>query len=54
MPEIAISNGKKKSIVVRINPELCNELNILAKDELRRLNGQMEFVLREAVRKSRE
>lgn len=42
---------KKKSIILRIDPKLWNELNIWAKDELRSLNGQMEYILREAVKK---
>jgi len=43
--------AKKKSIVLRIDPQLWEDLNIWAKDELRSLNGQLEYVLREAVRK---
>jgi len=42
---------KKKSIILRIDPKLWNQLNIWAKDELRSLNGQMEYILREAVKK---
>ena len=41
----------KKSILLRINPELWNDLNRWANDELRSLNAQIEYVLREAVRK---
>lgn len=43
--------SKKKSILLRINPELWQDLNAWAQDELRSLNGQIEYVLREAVRK---
>ncbi len=43
--------AKKKQILLRIDPELWNDLNAWAQDELRSLNGQMEYVLREAVRK---
>jgi len=42
---------KKKSIILRIDQKLWKELNIWAKDELRSLNGQMEYILREAVKK---
>jgi len=42
---------QKKQILLRIDPELWNDLNRWAQDELRSLNGQMEYVLREAVRK---
>ena len=42
---------KKKPILLRINPQLWVDLNKWAEDELRSINGQIEFVLREAVRK---
>lgn len=44
----------KKSIILRIDPKLWNELNEWAKDELRSLNGQIEFVLREATKKRKK
>lgn len=43
--------AQKKAIILRIDPKLWEDLNIWAKDELRSLNGQVEFVLREAVKK---
>ncbi len=43
--------AQKKSVILRIDPELWKELNYWAKDELRSLNGQMEYILREAVKK---
>ncbi len=42
---------KKKAILLRIPPDLWDSLNRWARDELRSLNGQIEYVLREAVRK---
>ncbi len=42
---------RKKAVLLRISPELWESLNRWARDELRSLNGQMEFILREAVRK---
>ena len=42
---------KKKPILLRINPQLWVDLNKWSEDELRSLNGQIEFILREAVRK---
>ena len=39
----------RKSFLLRISPELWDELNRWARDELRSVNGQIEFVLREAV-----
>ena len=45
--------SQKKAVILRIDPKLWKELNIWAKDELRSLNGQIEYVLREAVKKQR-
>ena len=42
--------GKRKSVILRIDPKLWAELNKWAKDELRSLNGQLEYILREAVK----
>jgi hypothetical protein len=44
----------KKSILLRINPELWDELNRWAQDELRSVNGQIEYILRESVRKRKK
>ncbi len=43
--------AQKKAVILRIDPKLWKELNLWAQDELRSLNGQVEYVLREAVRK---
>lgn len=43
--------AQKKAIILRLDPKLWKELNIWAKDELRSLNGQVEYILREAARK---
>ena len=45
--------AEKKSFLLRLPPELLDELNRWAADDLRSLNGQIEFLLREAVRKRR-
>lgn len=41
----------RKSILLRINPGLWEDLARWASDDLRSINGQIEFILREAVRK---
>ncbi len=41
----------KKAILLRIPRELWERLNAWAADELRSVNGQIEFVLREALRR---
>ena len=37
----------RKSFLLRISPELWEELNRWAADDLRSINGQIEFLLRE-------
>ncbi len=41
--------AEKKSFLLRISPELWEELNRWAADELRSVNGQIEYLLRRAV-----
>ena len=41
----------RKQFLLRIDPELWKQLEAWAADELRSVNGQIEYVLREAVRK---
>ncbi|MCE2433209.1 MAG: Arc family DNA binding domain-containing protein [Candidatus Latescibacteria bacterium] len=41
-------------MLLRINPKLWQDLNAWAQDELHSLNGQIEYVLREAVRKRKK
>lgn len=43
--------AQKKAVILRIDPKLWKDLNVWAKDELRSLNGQIEYLLREAVKK---
>jgi len=46
--------AEKKSILLRIDPLLWAELQRWADDELRSLNGQIEWILREAIRQRRK
>ena len=41
----------RKAFLLRIDPELGAALEAWAKDELRSVNGQIEYLLREAVQK---
>jgi hypothetical protein len=41
----------RKSFLLRIDPELWKELERWAQDELRSVNGQIEFLLKQAVHK---
>lgn len=44
---------ERKAFLLRTDPLLWKELEKWAADELRSVNGQIEFVLREAVRRRR-
>lgn len=43
--------AEKKPVLLRIPPDLYDALARWARDELRSVNAQIEFVLREATRK---
>jgi hypothetical protein len=43
----------RKPFLLRLPPPLMDELNRWAKDDLRSLNAQIEYLLREAVRRTR-
>ena len=43
--------GERKAFLLRMDPELLAALQRMADEELRSLNGQIEFLLREALRK---
>ena len=44
--------AEKKAYPLRINSDILDALQRWAEDELRSLNAQIEYVLREALRKS--
>jgi hypothetical protein len=41
----------KRSFLLRLSPELWEEIKHWADDELRSVNAQIEYLLREAVRR---
>jgi len=41
--------AQRKQFLLRISPELWEEINRWAADEFRSVNGQMEFLLKRAV-----
>jgi hypothetical protein len=45
--------AQRKGFLLRLPPDLLDELNRWAKDELRSINGQIEYILREQVRQRR-
>lgn len=42
---------RRKSFLLRMSPDLWKDLEAWAQQELRSVNGQVEFILREAVRR---
>lgn len=45
---------ERKGFLLRIDPELYEELEAWAQQELRSVNGQIEFIVREALRRRRK
>ncbi|WP_462265348.1 type II toxin-antitoxin system antitoxin [Mucilaginibacter sp.] len=41
--------AEKKSFVLRINPEMLKEIECWASDEFRSINGQIEYLLQQAL-----
>jgi len=46
-----MASEDRKAFLLRIDPKLWAELEGWAGDELRSVNGQIEFILRDAVRR---
>jgi hypothetical protein len=44
-----VSSEQRKPFLLRIPPDLLKEIEKWAADDLRSVNAQMEFVLRQAV-----
>ena len=42
---------ERKAFLLRVDPKLWTELEAWAADDLRSINGQVEFLLRQAVQK---
>ncbi len=43
--------AEKKSILLRLNPKIYDEVFKWAEEEFRSVNGQIEYLLQEAVKK---
>ena len=44
--------AERKSFLLRVDPELLEKVQRWANDDLRSLNGQIEFLLRRALREA--
>ncbi len=47
-------SGERKQILLRLSPALWNDLAAWAEDDFRSINGQIEYLLTEAVRNRRK
>ena len=45
--------AERKAFLLRIDPEVLSALQKWADDELRSLNGQIEFLLRKALKEAK-
>jgi hypothetical protein len=46
--------AEKKNILLRLNPRMWEEINKWAEDEFRSVNGQIEYLLQDALRQRRK
>ncbi len=46
--------AEKKTVLLRLNPKLWDELSRWADEEFRSINGQIEYLLHEAVSKRKK
>lgn len=55
MPEKNNDKEKsKKQVLLRLSPSLWNELAVWAEDDFRSINGQIEYLLTECVKKRKK
>lgn len=41
--------GEKKAFILRVNPDMLKDIEIWATDEFRSTNGQIEYILQQAL-----
>lgn len=46
--------AEKKTVLLRLNPKAWEEINRWAEEEFRSINGQIEYIIDEALRKRRK
>jgi hypothetical protein len=46
--------AEKKTVLLRLNPKIWDELSKWAEDEFRSINGQIEYILSEAIKKRKK
>ncbi len=45
--------AERKAFLLRVDPAILEALQVWANDDLRSLNGQIEYLLRQALRQAR-
>jgi len=48
-----VKDKEKKQVLLRLSPSLWNELAAWAEDDIRSINGQIEYLLSESVKQRR-
>ncbi|NLL07256.1 MAG: Arc family DNA-binding protein [Clostridiaceae bacterium] len=48
------NDGERKQVLLRLSPTLWKELASWAEDDFRSINGQIEYLLSEAVKKRKK
>ena len=48
-----MATAKRKSFLLRMNPKLWDDLEAWAQEDMRSVNGQVEFLLKQAVSKQK-
>jgi len=51
--ELKAREGTRKQVLLRLPPTLWNELAAMAEEDIRSINGEIECLLTEAVRRRR-
>jgi hypothetical protein len=46
--------AEKKTVLLRLDPKAWEEINRWAEEEFRSINGQIEYIIDEALRKRRK
>ncbi len=46
--------AEKKTLLLRLNPKMWEEINRWAEEEFRSVNGQIEYILQEGLNKRRK
>jgi len=52
--ELKVRESAKKQVLLRLAPSLWGEIAAMAEEDFRSINGEIEFLLTEAVRKRKK